>query len=336
MPLQLIWGDDSAAIDNEIEGLVNKIIEPAWKCINLTKLDGSDLTQASNALKEARTPPFGSGGRLIFLANSPFCNGCNTELAKELESSIEVIPKTSFLVLINKARPDGRLKTTKKIQALIKDKLAKEKSFLLPTAWDVSGQRERVKKTAQEFGLVLDQEAIEALVDSIGPDTVRLRNEMEKLSINSEIKQDEKNSGSAPQAISSKVVNALIAGITTNFFKVGDALLNQDIGEAIAQLDNLIDAGEPSLRIIASLSSQIRGWLWISLLEREGVKDVSQIAKAAGIANPKRIYILRKQINGKQPKIFLKMLTQLLEIEADLKNGKHPYQAFRDGLIKTL
>jgi len=60
---------------------------------------------------------------------------------------------------------------------------------------------------------------------------------------------------------------------------------------------------------------------------------VNAIAKAAGIGNPKRIYVMRKQIRGREPKRFLALLSQLLEVENALKRGTDPSDAFRDGLL---
>ncbi|MFL0732735.1 MAG: DNA polymerase III subunit delta, partial [Prochlorococcus sp.] len=91
----------------------------------------------------------------------------------------------------------------------------------------------------------------------------------------------------------------------------------------------------PALRIVATLTGQIRGWLWVSLLEQQGERDVNVIAKAAGIGNPKRIYVMRKQLQGRPPQRFLKLLSRLLEVEAALKRGALPGDAFRDGLIST-
>jgi DNA polymerase-3 subunit delta len=71
----------------------------------------------------------------------------------------------------------------------------------------------------------------------------------------------------------------------------------------------------------------------VSLLEQEGERDVAVIAKAAGIGNPKRIYVMRKQLQGRQPKRFLSLLGRLLDVEARLKRGALPGHAFRDGLL---
>ncbi|MGB5135576.1 MAG: DNA polymerase III subunit delta, partial [Prochlorococcaceae cyanobacterium] len=103
--------------------------------------------------------------------------------------------------------------------------------------------------------------------------------------------------------------------------------------EAIALLDALLAAGEPALRIVATLSGQIRGLLWVALLDRQGEQDVAAIAKAAGIGNPKRIYVLRRQIRGRKPERFLGLLSQLLEVEVQLKRGAEPGAAFRDGFL---
>jgi DNA polymerase-3 subunit delta len=129
------------------------------------------------------------------------------------------------------------------------------------------------------------------------------------------------------------MVAALVRGQATSSLAVGEALLAGQAAEAIARLDSLLVAGEPALRIVASLTSQIRGWLWVSLLDASGERDVAVIAKAAGIGNPKRIYVLRKQLQGRKPGQLLRLLGRLLEVEAALKRGVEPADAFRDGFL---
>ena len=87
------------------------------------------------------------------------------------------------LVLVNAAKPDGRLKTTKALQKLVKSGEAKERSFQLPAIWDGSGQVDLVQRTAQELGLKLQPDAAQALSDAIGSNSTRLASELEKLSL---------------------------------------------------------------------------------------------------------------------------------------------------------
>ena len=314
MPIHLFWGEDEAARNRAVEALVQEQLDPTWASLNLSRLDGNDGGQAAQALEEARTPPFGAGSRVVLLQRSPFCSQCPAELAEGFEAALAQVADGCHLVLVSPGKPDARLRTTKALQKLVKAGLAREQSFALPAIWDGAGQVDLVSRTARELGLSLEPAAAEALADAIGSDSSRLASELEKLSLFV-------GSGAT---IGLAAVHALVGG---------QALLAGRPADAIALLDALLDANEPALRIVAALSSQIRGWLWVSLLERAGEQDVAVIAKAAGIGNPKRIYVMRKQIRGRQSAVFLRLLGQLLEVEAALKRGTPAGDAFRDGFL---
>jgi DNA polymerase-3 subunit delta len=323
MPIHLFWGDDEAARNRAVEALVQEQLDPSWASLNLSRLDGNDSAQAAQALEEARTPPFGAGARVVVLQRSPFCSQCPAELAEGFEAALAQVADGCHLLLVSPGKPDARLRTTKTLQKLVKAGQASEQSFALPAIWDGAGQVDLVSRTARELGLTLEPAAAEALADAIGSDSARLASELEKLSLY----------GAPGAPISGEAVQALVAGQSTSALAVGDALLAGQPAEAIARLDALLEANEPALRIVAALTSQIRGWLWVTLLERAGEQDVTVIAKAAGIGNPKRIYVMRKQIRGRQPGVFLRLLGQLLEVEAALKRGTEAGDAFRDGFL---
>ena len=323
MPIHLLWGDDEAARNRAVEALVQAQVDPSWTTINLSRLDGNDAGQAAQALEEARTPPFGAGSRMVVLQRSPFCSLCPAELAERFEAALAQVADGCHLLLVSSGKPDARLRTTKALQKLVKAGAASEQSFALPAIWDGAGQVELVSRTARELGLPLEPAAAEALADAVGSDSARLASELEKLSLYVD--------PGAP--ISMAAVQALVGGQSTSALAAGDALLEGQPAEAIARLDALLEANEPALRIVAALTSQIRGWLWVTLLERAGEQDVAVIAKAAGIGNPKRIYVMRKQIRGRQPAVFLRLLSQLLDVEAALKRGVAAGDAFRDGFL---
>jgi DNA polymerase-3 subunit delta len=332
MPIHLYWGDDEAARNRAVEALIDARLDPSWAAINLSRLDGNDPAQAAQALEEARTPPFGSGARVVVLQRSPFCNQCPAELAALLDANLALINPDCHLLLVSSGKPDARLRTTKALQQLVKEGRASEQSFALPPIWDGAGQVQLVTRTATDLGLTLEPAAAEALAEAIGSDSARLASELEKLSLYvSSLEVSSLDSNAAP--ITLEAVQALVGGRSTSALAVGDALLAGRPADAIALTDALLEANEPALRIVASLSSQIRGWLWVALLERSGERDPAVIAKAAGIGNPKRIYVMRKQIQGRTPEQMLKLLGQLLEVEAALKRGADPGEAFRDGFL---
>jgi len=330
MPIHLLWGDDEAARTRAVDNLVSERTDPAWQSINLARLDGNDTAQGSQALAEARTSPFGGGDRVVVLQRSPFCNQCPAELAEQLEACLPLIPASCHLVLVNSGKPDARLRTTKALQKLVKAGEAHEQSFQLPAVWDGAGQVELVQRTARELGLQLEPAAAEALSEAMGSDSARLASELEKLTL---FVGAEPGRQTPQPTITAAAVGALVGSHATNALQVGDALLAGKPAEAVALVDALLVANEPALRIVATLCGQIRGWLWVSLLDQQGESDVNAIAKAAGIGNPKRIYVMRKQIRGRKPARFLALLRQLLEVEAALKRGADPGDAFRDGFL---
>ena len=317
MPIHLYWGDDASARERAVQELIDAVVEPAWISLNLSRLDGSSAEQASQALTEARTAAFGSGGRLVLLQRSPFCERCPSELAEQLEGALTLIPESSHLLLVSAGKPDARLKTTKALR-----KIATEKKFQLPAIWDGAGQVELVQRTAQDLGLSLEREAAQLLAETIGSNSTRLASELEKLSL---------YCGEA--AIDAKAVSALAGPAQQNALSIGETLLRGDLGAALQQINELLASNEPALRLVATLTSQLRGWLWVSLLGQQGEHDPAVIAKAAGIGNPKRIYVMRKQLQGTKPKRLLQLLRRLLEVEAALKLGTKPEDAFREGFI---
>ena len=316
MPIHLYWGDDEAARGRAVEDLVERTLDPSWAAMNLSRFDGQDGEQARRALEEARTPPLGAGGRVVVLQRSPFCGACTPALSEALEACLGAIPEHTHLVLVATGKPDARLRATKALRAV-----AQEKSFPLPASWDGAGQLELVQRTARELGLTLDPQAAEALAEATGSDSARLASELEKLRVY------------GGEQISASAIAALVEGRTSSALAVGEALLAGRPAEAISLVDALLAANEPALRIVASLTSQIRGWLWVALLDAQGEQDVATIAKAAGIGNPKRIYVLRKQLRGRSTSHLLVLLRQLLEAEAALKRGGDPGETFREAWL---
>ena len=136
MPIQILWGNDLNAQNTFIQKLIDKEVSKEWKEINVTSLNGDDDEQVNKAFDEILTPPFGGGCRIVILKNNPIFTTKSEHLSTKFEKNHESIPTNNYLILQNTKNPDSRLKSTKFLQQLIKNKLAKEKSFSLPDIWD--------------------------------------------------------------------------------------------------------------------------------------------------------------------------------------------------------
>ena len=333
MPIHLIWGDDYEASNTKIEEIVQKFIDPSWKSFNYSQIDGNDIKQSFKALEEALSAPLGSGGRVVLVRRSPFCNGCSIELANKLEQTIKLIPEKTHLILINANKPDKRLKTTKLIQKSIQnDYFSQEICCILPLPWDINGQRNLVKSTAQRLNLIINHETIDLIVESLGNDSSLINTELQKLALLSQATSENLHTNQ-PLEIKEEIVNKLIQNNSTNALEIANLLLKGNHLITIKKIKCLIENGEPALRIISTLTGQARGWLWVHLLDSQGDQDVKEIAKLVGIANPKRIFVIRKQIQGKSLKTLLGLMKKLLTIEASIKSGTNPIDSFKDNLL---
>ena len=333
MPIHLIWGDDYDACNREIEQFIQAVIDPSWKSFNYSQIDGNDPKQNLRALEEVQSSPLGSGGRIVLVRRSPFCNACSMELANKLEQAIKLIPDNTYLILYNSNKPDKRLKTTKLIEKNIQSNaLSKEIKFILPLPWDVNGQRNLVKNILHRLNLKMNNETIDLIVESIGNDSSLINSELQKLTLLSEALH-EKSNINEPQEISKELVRKIIQNNSTNALDIANLLLKRERILALSKIQSLLKNGEPALRLITTLTGQSRGWLWVNLLDAQGNKDVNEIAKLAGIANPKRIFVIRKQIQGKSLATLLELIKKLLKIEASIKSGSNPIDSFKDNLL---
>jgi DNA polymerase-3 subunit delta len=333
MPIHLIWGDDYEASNREIEEIIQKVVDPAWKNFNHSQIDGNDPKQSLRALEEIKSAPLGGGGRIVLVRRSPFCNGCSIELADKLEQAIALIPDNTHLILNNSNKPDKRLKTTKLIQKAIQlNSLSNEKSFILPQPWDINGQRKLVKNILYRLNLKMNNETIDLTIESIGNDSSLINTELQKLSLLAEAMNKNSNINET-QEITEDIVKKIIQNNSTNALEIANFLLKEERIVALNKIQSLLKNGEPALRLISTLTGQARGWLWVHLLDSKGHHDVKEIAKLAGIANPKRIFVIRKQIQGKSLKTLLELMKKLLKIEVSIKSGSNPINSFKDNLL---
>ncbi len=161
MPIQILWGNDLNAQNTFIQKLIDKEVSKEWKEINVTNLNGDDDDEVNKAFDEVLTPPFGEGYRIVTLKNNPIFTAKNEDLRTKFEKIHDNIPQNTYFILQNTKKPDSRLKSTKFLQKLIKNNLAKEKSFSLPEIWDYEGQKRFLEDAANEMNIKIDKNAAE-------------------------------------------------------------------------------------------------------------------------------------------------------------------------------
>jgi DNA polymerase-3 subunit delta len=320
MPIYLYWGEDDFSRDKAVATLKQSVLDPSWSSFNFDKILPDQPNAVIFGLNQAMTPPFGLGSRLVWLVNSPLTHHCSPELLQELERTLPILPDTTTLLLTSPNKPDGRLKSTKLLQ-----KYATLREFSPIPPWKTEKLVQRVQTAVAEVGIQCTPEAIAALAEAVGNDTRQLYNELEKLRL---------YSGSQGSVIDVGAIAALVQVNTQSSLKLAGAIKSGETAEALTLIAELIAHNEPALRIIATLVAQFRTWLWVKLMIEMGVRDEREIAQAAEVGNPKRIYFLRKEVQSVSLMSLRQTLPQLLEFEILLKRGAQETATLQTAVIQ--
>ena len=329
MPTYLFWGEDDFAITQAVENLKQTVLDPNWLQFNYHQLPGDSNDSIIEGLNQAMTPPFGMGGRLVWLTNTNICQSCSEVLLAELQRTLPVIPDSAHLLLTTSKKIDGRLKSTKLLK-----KHGEVKEFSLIPPWKTAEIIRKVHEVSQTVGIKLTRKGIETLADAVGNNTRQLWSELEKLKTYGE---------SSNQPLDGEIVSRLVVVNTQNSLQLAHAIRegNQDL--ALELVTDLFYRNEPPLKIVATLVGQFRTWIRVKLMVEQGEKDnqaiasggwQSQIANFAEVGNPKRIYFLRKEVATVNSQNFLAILPILLELEVSLKRGAKPLEVLQNQVIK--
>ncbi|MBD2139143.1 DNA polymerase III subunit delta [Anabaena sp. FACHB-1237] len=308
MPIYVYWGEDDFAIEKAVTILRDRILDPLWISFNYSCFSPDQSDTVIQALSQAMTPPFGGGGRLVWLVNTNLFQSCPDHVLTELQRTLNVIPDNSTLLLTSRNKPDERLKSTK----LFKQFATEVREFSLIPAWKTELLVKAVEDAAKIVGIKLTSHVVEFLAESVGNDTRLLYNELEKLQLYIQ---------SSGKPLNVELVSQLVRNTTQNTLQLASAIRSGDTSKALNILNDLIIAAEPGLKIVATLIGQFRTWLLVKMMMESGEKNPQAIAQFAEINNPKRIYFIQQEIKSLSVKQLISILPLLLELEVSLKQG---------------
>ena len=311
MAIYFFWGADEFRLQKAVMALRDRTLDPNWASFNYDRIDPDASDAPMQALNQAMTPPFGMGQRLVWLADTTIGQRCPDDVMKEMARTLPLVPASTVLLLTSGNKPDGRLKSTKLLK-----KYADIREFATIAPWQTDQLIAQVKRVAQEMNLRLKPQSAELLAEAVGADTRRLYNEVEKLSL-----YWSKDGKVKAEPLPPEVITQLVAVSTQTSFQLSEALIAGKTDQALSLVSDLLANNEPALKIVATLVGQFRRWLWVALMTADGERDPRAIAKAAEINNPKRVYILQKQIRGCAPSQLRRALSLLLDLEFSLKRG---------------
>ena len=294
----ILVGDDRHCIEKEIVKYKQKIPQQ-WQALNYNRYN---CDQLSEAIIDAVSVSFTNCHKVVVIEN------CNLrefgEPGLELLQPIAKLPESTHLIFTANAI-DRRLKVSKFL--LDKGKVVEYK--LIPP-WREDLLVKAVESEAKTMGLKLTKDAARYLANAIGNDSERRNQELEKLAIYAGNSKLGKSQVAQLVAINTQTSLQLASAI-----KAGQALL-------VAQLtQELLAKGEPPLKLIATLITQFRTWLWTKLALAEGIKTNAEIAQIANVGNVNRVYYLRQEVAKCSVRNLSRAVVLLYELQIAYPQG---------------
>lgn len=211
-PVYLLMGEESYYIDLLTSELQNSLLKPEERDFNLLTMFGAE-TDVATVMNAARGFPMGAQ-RLVVCVHEAARLSNIEQLVLYLKKPQ---PSTVLIICYKYGRMDGRNKLINAIKqcgGVVFDS-PKLKDYQMPAF---------IKRYARQHNVVIDEKAVEMLVEAIGADLSRTAGELDKLML---------SVSPATHSITSELVEHVV-GISKEFntFELLDAIVKKDIYKA--------------------------------------------------------------------------------------------------------
>ena len=304
----LHWGDDALALTEAQAALIKATIDPDWAELNLERL--TDV-RAAEALAAAGTPPFGGGGRMVVvrITEKEPAEAFLEELSELWDGRA---PLPGNVLLVELPTVDKRRKAAKALASRMQ-----LVCFELPKAWDVAKKLGPwVEERLAVRGASISRDALAALLEAVGTDTVRLAAELEKILL---------WQGGGAQRIELATVQRLVAATDADVFGLLGCLAANDRGAALLEARRLLllstDPPQKALlRLLAGLASNLLLVKNAKALLALG-RSQADVAEAMGV-HPFRLQNLLREWGRWRLEDLQSTLLALGEVDRRAKTGR--------------
>ncbi len=307
-----VYGDDVYLRREATAAVVRVILGSNADELAVSRLDGNAASLA-DVMDEVRMLPFFSKRRVVVVADAdPFV----TRNRKELEAYVAAPGAAGVLVLLVKTLPaTTNLARLIAAEGLALDCNSPAEKELVP--W--------LLQHASRHEAQLDSDAARLLLELVGPEVGLLASEVEKLAV---------YVGEARRIRRADVARMVEAGRIETVWKVLDAATTGHAAEAIADLDQLLAAGEFPVRVLAALTTSLLKLHHAGRLRafRVSLDEACRIAGIREYAAEKT----RRQHAHLGPSRVDELPAMLLKADLDLKGGSplEPRVVLEELLVK--
>ncbi len=211
------------------------------------------------ALAEAQSMPFFSDYRVIFIEHPYFLTSerNKADVDHDLEWLEEYIESpssfTKFIIFASYDSLDNRKKINKKLK--------KNAQLISTQPFSAQDSQAYIRQLIQSEGYHMDESAYQSFLELTDQDLSRMMNEITKIMI---------YKGQDRQISQTDVENLVTPSLNRDIFSLNDAILKQELKEALDIFQDLLLQKESPLKLMSILLGQFRLLLQVKILRKKG------------------------------------------------------------------
>ena len=309
--IYLLYGGDDLGVQECLTSMKENITPAETRDVNISVLDGTEVG-LGELTAVCDTVPFLAERRMVVVRGllSRFERRFTSRAAPSREPPLEEwaalrdylprVPETTDLVFV-----DGLLRGSNSLLALVRP-LAQVRAFPLPRAGEL---RQWVRQRAASRAIDIEPQAVDALVETIGPNTRVIDMELQKLSLYR-----------WAQTIRRQDAIELVSyARDVNIFAAIDAVLEGRTGDGIRHVDQLLESGHSPPYLITMMARQVRQLLLAKELKAQGLAP-AEVGNRMSLSG----FPLRKTLEQERAftaEHLVQFHHRLLEADLRLKTG---------------
>ncbi len=306
MAVYFFYGDEDFNIELELKKLSSKL-NPDFSSMNYQNLDNPDYSTLINAL---RTPPMMFGQMLLvinaenyFLSNKNYFD--DSELT-DIEDALINNPESLDIAFVVKLPRDENKKidSRRKLYKI----LSKFNSKEFPTfkTYKTADINNWIKNNAKSKDIILNQDAINLLIEQIGNNLREFDGELEKLKLIA-----------YPSKIITKQMVQDICISNQDLFNFTELIMKGKKDYALLEFKKLLDKKHP-LELLSAIQTMLRKWI---ILKTSKSKSPVELAKIVGMHEFVVKQTLEKLKNSKTSDL-VKLKDNLFNVEYKIKSAE--------------
>ncbi|MEX0381205.1 DNA polymerase III subunit delta [Leuconostoc sp. MS02] len=312
----VVTGDEESLIQRA-QHEFKQLIQPENRDMNYAQFDLT-VEALDDVINEAMSMPFFGDRRVVVVQNPDFLTAKGKISPQDQDQFVKLLEKSVaeniVVIFINDLKIDKRKKITK---ALLK----RAENIELPALSETQA-KQMIMQELQQRAYKIDQDALQDLTLRTNAHYTAMKNELPKLIAYA---THSKN-------ITSEAVAALVPKtLTANVFDLVDAVMTHQPKKALMIYRDLLQNGEPALRVNAVLTGQFR-----LLLQIAGLKGTEQDMGKQLSSHPYRVKLARQMLKQYSLTSLRDSYLGMIGIEVKLKStNQDPALLFERFILKN-